>query len=177
MFAIAEAARGPRAHARRSSCRRAREALGAHPRPEGPRLRPVEHDGQRRERGEFEVEIRGNLELAELDEISRPRSSRSSQTRGGFVDLDKSLKLGLPEVRVVPDREKAAALGVDARTLATTIQAMIGGLDVGDLQGGRAAATTSACASRTRTAHDPDAIEQPLRAHARRRAWSSCATW
>ena len=30
---------------------------------------------------------------------------------GGIVDLDKSLKLGLPEVRVSPNREKAAALG------------------------------------------------------------------
>ena len=52
------------------------------------------------------------------------------QAKGGFVDLDKSLKLGRPELRVTPDREKAAALGVDARTLASTIQAMIGGMDV-----------------------------------------------
>ena len=38
---------------------------------------------------------------------------RELGARGGFVDLDKSLKLGRPEVRVVPDREKAAALGVE----------------------------------------------------------------
>ena len=37
----------------------------------------------------------------------------------------------MTELRVIPDREKAAALGVDADQLATTVQAMIGGLDVG----------------------------------------------
>jgi HAE1 family hydrophobic/amphiphilic exporter-1 len=50
---------------------------------------------------------------------------------GGFVDLSSSLKMGLPEVRIVPDREKAAALGVDARTVAQAVQMMIGGQDVG----------------------------------------------
>jgi HAE1 family hydrophobic/amphiphilic exporter-1 len=39
--------------------------------------------------------------------------------------------VGLPELRVIPDRKKAAALGVDAATLAQVIQVMIGGLDVG----------------------------------------------
>ena len=47
------------------------------------------------------------------------------------MDVDQSLKLGRPEVRVIPDREKAAALGIDADQLATTVQAMIGGMDVG----------------------------------------------
>ncbi len=47
------------------------------------------------------------------------------------MDLNQSLKLGRPELRVIPDREKAAALGVDADQLATTVQAMIGGMDVG----------------------------------------------
>ena len=61
------------------------------------------------------------------DEL-HPASWRSVR---GYVDLDKSLKLGLPEVRVVPDRDKAAALGVDAApSLATVMQAMIGGMDV-----------------------------------------------
>jgi HAE1 family hydrophobic/amphiphilic exporter-1 len=79
--------------------------------------------------GDFSFEIRGNVDLMELDELS-DRFIGELQKRGGYYDLDKSLKLGLPEVRVVPDREKAAALGVDARSLAMTIQAMIGGLDI-----------------------------------------------
>ncbi len=79
--------------------------------------------------GDFAFLIRGNLDLAELDEISEEFMTRLADLPG-FVDLDKSLEVGLPEVRVVPDRDKAAALGVDARTLARTVQAMIGGTDV-----------------------------------------------
>jgi HAE1 family hydrophobic/amphiphilic exporter-1 len=80
--------------------------------------------------GSFEVEIRGNLELGELDALAQEMIRRLKDL-GGFVDLSSSLKLGLPEVRIVPDREKAAALGVDARTIAQAIHMMIGGTDVG----------------------------------------------
>jgi HAE1 family hydrophobic/amphiphilic exporter-1 len=80
--------------------------------------------------GAFEVQIRGNLPLAELDRLSGEFIA-ALQRREGFVDLDKSLKLGLPEIQVLPDREKAAALGVDADTVAKAIQLMIGGKDVG----------------------------------------------
>ena len=80
--------------------------------------------------GSFEIEIRGNLELAELDALAQEMIRRLKDL-GGFVDLSSSLKLGLPEVRIVPDREKAAALGVDARTVAQAIHMMIGGTDVG----------------------------------------------
>jgi HAE1 family hydrophobic/amphiphilic exporter-1 len=80
--------------------------------------------------GELELELRGNLPLLELDRISDQVVSALSK-RGGFVDMSKSLKLGLPELRVIPDREKAAALGVDARTISTAVRMMIGGMDVG----------------------------------------------
>ena len=77
----------------------------------------------------FSFELRGNVDPEELDRVADAFIA-DLEARGGFVDLDKSLRLGLPEVRVIPDREKAAALGVDAASLATTVQAMIGGLDV-----------------------------------------------
>ena len=80
--------------------------------------------------GQFEVELRGDLALVDLERLASQFIS-ALEKRGGFVDLDQSLKLGLPEVRVIPDREKAAALGVDARTLATAVQVMIGGIQVG----------------------------------------------
>ncbi len=80
--------------------------------------------------GQFEVELRGNLPLPELDQIAE-EFSRALAQAGGFVELNSSLKLGLPELRVIPDREKAAALGVDARSLAQSVQLMIGGIDVG----------------------------------------------
>lgn len=80
--------------------------------------------------GGFEFEIRGNLPLDELNALAG-RFIEGLHARRGYVDLDQSLKLGLPELRVVPDRQKAAALGVDARTVATAVQAMVGGMDVG----------------------------------------------
>jgi multidrug efflux pump subunit AcrB len=78
----------------------------------------------------MEVELRGNLPLEELAQWADAMIDRLS-AHGGFVDLDRSLKLGLPELRVIPDRAKAAALGIDGRTLAEAVQIMIGGLDVG----------------------------------------------
>jgi HAE1 family hydrophobic/amphiphilic exporter-1 len=80
-------------------------------------------------RGDFAFEIRGNVPLPELSGYA-DRFMERLRALPGYTDLDKSLKLGLPEVRVLPDRDKAAALGVDARALATTVQAMIGGVDV-----------------------------------------------
>ena len=108
----------------------AREELGTIP---GRKLRifnPSEMMTAGANQGSFEVEIRGNLELAELDRLAQ-EMIRRLDALGGFVDLSSSLKMGLPEVRIVPDREKAAALGVDARTVAQAIQMMIGGQDVG----------------------------------------------
>ena len=80
--------------------------------------------------GAFDVELRGNLPLEEMDRLAQEMIDRLKAT-GGFVGLDKSLKLGMPELRVKPDREKAAALGVSARDIADTVQVMIGGMDVG----------------------------------------------
>jgi HAE1 family hydrophobic/amphiphilic exporter-1 len=79
--------------------------------------------------GELEFDIRGNVALAELDALS-DLMIRDLEQRPGFVDLGKTLKLGLPEVRVIPDRMKAAALGVDAEAIATVVQASIGGIDI-----------------------------------------------
>jgi HAE1 family hydrophobic/amphiphilic exporter-1 len=106
----------------------AREALGNVP---GRQLRvfnPAESMMSRG--GGFQVELRGNLSLPELDRVADEFMAALAQ-RKGFVDLDKSLKLGLPELRVTPDREKAAAMGVDARSIAEAIQLMVGGMDVG----------------------------------------------
>jgi HAE1 family hydrophobic/amphiphilic exporter-1 len=81
------------------------------------------------DRGEFEVELQGNLPIQELAALGN-RFVEGLRAKGGFVDLDQSLKLGRPELRVIPDRERAAALGVDADQLATTVNLMIGGMDV-----------------------------------------------
>ena len=80
-------------------------------------------------RGELEFALRGNLAIDQLDRLSDEIVRRLREKRG-FVDLSKSLKVGLPELRIVPDREKCSAVGVDARSLSAIVQAGMGGLDV-----------------------------------------------
>lgn len=96
----------------------------------GQKARVMDPSGSFSSTEAFEVVIRGHLSLDELDLYATRLQDRLAES-GGFVGLDKSLKVGLPEVRVVPDREKAAELGVDATELAQVVQLMIGGLDVG----------------------------------------------
>ncbi len=111
-----------------------RKALGAIP---GEKVRLSDMSGMMMssDRGQFEIELQGNLGIQQLSELG-DRFVEALRKRGGFVDLDQSLKLGRPEVRVIPDREKAAALGVDAEQLAITVNAMIGGMEVGTFSEG-----------------------------------------
>lgn len=84
---------------------------------------------------DFEVRIIGNASLDELNQYAEQLIARLKLS-GGMVDLDKDLRLGSPEARIIPDREKAAALGVDAATVAEIVRAMIGGLDVATFRDG-----------------------------------------
>jgi HAE1 family hydrophobic/amphiphilic exporter-1 len=54
----------------------------------------------------------------------------------GFVDLDISYRSGKPELAVVPDRERAAALGVPVAAIATTVRALIANDKVTELKQG-----------------------------------------
>jgi len=54
---------------------------------------------------------------------------KRSQTLGGIVDADTSLKLNKPELRVEIDRARAADLGVDSTDIATALRLMVGGED------------------------------------------------
>lgn len=105
----------------------AREVLGKIP---GQRFTINDPAASMSMEGQFQVRIQGNLPITELDEYASTLMRRLGAT-GGFVDMKKDLEIGLPELRVFPDREKASSLGVDAITLARVIQVMIGGLDVG----------------------------------------------
>jgi hydrophobe/amphiphile efflux-1 (HAE1) family protein len=84
---------------------------------------------------EFEVEIVGNASLEELDSYAVEMMNRL-EAGGGMVDIEKDLRLGAPEARVIPDRDKAAALGVDAATVAEIVHAMIGGFNVATFRDG-----------------------------------------
>jgi len=50
---------------------------------------------------------------------------------GTAVDIDTDYRVGLPEVSVTPDREKAMAMDVDVRAIATTVNSLVGGQRVG----------------------------------------------
>jgi multidrug efflux pump len=57
---------------------------------------------------------------------------------GLVVDLDTDYQLGMPELRVEPDRAMAADIGVSMDDLATTLNALVGGIRVGKYStGGR----------------------------------------
>lgn len=60
------------------------------------------------------------------------------ETTGLVTDVDTDYQVGIPEVRVVPDRRRAAQRGVTVASVAQAINAMIGGIRVGKYtRGGR----------------------------------------
>ncbi len=65
--------------------------------------------------------------LAELDQALMKKMADS----GKMVDVDTDYQSGMPEVQVIPDREKAAARGVDIASIGEAVNAMIGGVRVG----------------------------------------------
>ncbi|HEV8579698.1 MAG TPA: efflux RND transporter permease subunit [Thermoanaerobaculia bacterium] len=55
------------------------------------------------------------------------RLREKTKELGGIVDADTTLKLDKPELRVVVDRERAAALGVDMSDVGNALRLMVGG--------------------------------------------------
>jgi multidrug efflux pump len=53
------------------------------------------------------------------------------QDSGLVVDLDSDYQVGMPELRIIPDRARAADLGVSVDEVATAINAMVGGVRAG----------------------------------------------
>ncbi len=77
--------------------------------------------------GNFDIDlsIRGP-ELERLAEFAE-RLRQRAQELGGIVDLDTTLRLDRPELRVEIDRERAAALGVDTQDIALSLRLLVGG--------------------------------------------------
>ncbi|HEX2964904.1 MAG TPA: efflux RND transporter permease subunit [Syntrophorhabdaceae bacterium] len=73
----------------------------------------------------IQYSIRGR-DLGTLQKYSNDVMGRFSKVPG-VVDVDSSLEIGKPEIRVYIDRDKAAALGVDVTSIAETINMLIGG--------------------------------------------------
>lgn len=76
-----------------------------------------------------EFSVRGG-DWETLIELSQ-RCMRELMASGLVVDLDSDYQVGMPEVRVIPDRDRAADLGVPIEDVALVINAMIGGVRVG----------------------------------------------
>ncbi|MEK7831836.1 MAG: efflux RND transporter permease subunit, partial [Acidobacteriota bacterium] len=50
---------------------------------------------------------------------------------GEVIDLDSDYQLGQPELRVIPDRRRAADVGISIEDIGSTVSALIGGVRVG----------------------------------------------
>jgi HAE1 family hydrophobic/amphiphilic exporter-1 len=79
--------------------------------------------------GNFDIDIalRGP-ELEKLAEYTETLRTRSREL-GGLPDIDTTLKLNTPELRVQIDRDRAADLGVSPRDIGTALRLLVGGQD------------------------------------------------
>ncbi|MBI4323503.1 MAG: efflux RND transporter permease subunit, partial [Candidatus Omnitrophica bacterium] len=83
-----------------------------------------------------ELSVRGPS-WDKLGEVAQDLERRMAQS-ALMVDVDSDYQQGIPEVRVKPDRDQAAARGVSIETIGRTINALIGGERVGKYtRGGR----------------------------------------
>ncbi|WP_437928332.1 efflux RND transporter permease subunit [Sorangium sp. So ce291] len=82
----------------------------------------------------IEFSVRGP-DFDELVEIAA-RVRRELTQSGVAADIDSDYQLGLPEVQITPDRDRAADLGVSIDDVATTVNALIGGVTVGKYSSG-----------------------------------------
>ena len=80
-----------------------------------------------------ELSLRGS-DWEALAGLSEKIKQRMEQDKAIFQDVDTDHLTGMPEVQVVPNREKAEAHGVQMEEITRTIQAMVGGVREGKFQ-------------------------------------------
>ncbi len=85
----------------------------------------------------IEFTVRGpNWE--KLVDLSQTIQKKMEKEKKYFTDVDTDYLADVPEIHVVPDREKAAARGVNIETVSQTINALVGGIRAGKFkQNGR----------------------------------------
>jgi hydrophobe/amphiphile efflux-1 (HAE1) family protein len=77
----------------------------------------------------IEFSIRGpSFEMLAAKQAELVERMRAS---GLMVDIDTDYLVGMPEVQLVPDRDRAADLGVSMAAIGETVQALVGGIRVG----------------------------------------------
>ena len=85
-----------------------------------------------------QVDIDLNLVGPDLERLQSyaTRIADWMRSRGHYVDVDTSLSLRKPELRVAIDRERASDLNIPVREIATTLNLMVGGEIVGKYKEG-----------------------------------------
>jgi HAE1 family hydrophobic/amphiphilic exporter-1 len=76
-----------------------------------------------------EFTVRG-ADWEKLGSLSTEIMKRMKES-GAMTDIDTDYQLGMPELQIHPDREKAEGHGVSILTIANTINATIGGVRIG----------------------------------------------
>jgi HAE1 family hydrophobic/amphiphilic exporter-1 len=81
--------------------------------------------------GGFPVEF--NIRGRDWDTLARSARAIIDEMRqsGLVTDVDSDYQVGMPEVQIVPDRNKAADLGISMAAIGETVNAAIGGQRVG----------------------------------------------
>src|SRR5215471_15855259 len=79
--------------------------------------------------GTFDIDLA--LRGPELEKLAEYGETLRLKARdiGGIVDIDTTLRLDKPELRVAIDRQRAADLRVDTQQIATALRLMVGGDD------------------------------------------------
>jgi len=79
-----------------------------------------------------------NLAGPKIDDLAKYAQHMIDKlsVQGGLVDLDTTLSIHKPEVRVAIDREAASDLGIPVASIADTLQVLVGGLPVSTFRDG-----------------------------------------
>jgi multidrug efflux pump len=109
---------------------RARKTLNAIPGIDRAVIQDLSQSGFTASRG-FPVEftLRGP-DWDKLGALSKDIMERMKES-GLMIDVDTDYQLGMPELQVFPDREKATHMGVSIASIGTTVNSMIGGVRAG----------------------------------------------
>lgn len=85
---------------------------------------------------DFDIDyvVRGNS-LAELEKFTSKVMQEMRQS-GLFLDVQSSFETGKPEIQVGIDRQRSADQGVSVRSVASTVRALVGGVDVATYEEG-----------------------------------------
>ncbi|MBL8232667.1 MAG: efflux RND transporter permease subunit [Bryobacterales bacterium] len=94
-------------------------------------LRVQVRNSQSISQGSAPVDIDFSIRGPELEALNRYSEElrRKTMQIPGMVDVDTTMRLTKPELRVLIDRDRAADLGVDASDIASSLRIMVGGDD------------------------------------------------